>query len=562
MTDFPAEWRTVIPGYDPVATAAGAWFDGRAAEQAVKFFPACLKHVEGELAGHPFILETWQAAFVGCLFGWKKKDAKGRTVRRYREALLYVPRKNGKTPLCAGIGLQYLFVDKERGQQNYIAASTKEQAGLLFRHAKGMIEQEPVLSNACRVYGGNAPGGQSQSIVREREGSFLKIVAGDATVGQHGKNTNIAIIDELHEQPTRNLVDTFRTSMASANKPSPLLVYATTADFDRPSICNEVHDYACKVRDGVIEDTAFLPCIFEATHADDWTKPELWARVNPNYGISVSEDYLARECERAKEEPAYQNTFLRLHLNLKTEQAVRLIDMNLWDECGESFTAESLEGRSCFGGLDLATVNDLAAFSLCFPPEDEGAEYLFLLWHWCPAETAAKRERKGRIPYETWAKEGLIELTPRRDIDYRFIRSRINQLRDIYSIQTVAYDPWNATHIAKELTDEDGLEMVEYRQGYITMNEPTKGLLRLLLSRQIRHGGNKCLRWQASNLASKPDPAGNLKPDKEASADKIDGMVAMIMSLGLALRNPVVQSAYASHGVLYAGDLMEEDYAG
>jgi phage terminase large subunit-like protein len=248
-----------------------------------------------------------------------------------------------------------------------------------------------------------------------------------------------------------------------------------------------------------------------------------------------------------------------LNLNIQTEQAVRLVDMAQWDACNAAVNPDDLRDRPCFGGLDLSTVNDLAAFVLCFPPDESDGEYTFLAWHWCPEETARKRERIGRVPYVTWARESLIELTPRRDIDYRWIRSRINALGETYSIQSIGYDPWNATHLSKELSEDDGFEMVEYRQGYVSMNEPTKGLLRLMLSRQIRHGGNKCLRWQASNLASKPDPAGNLKPDKEASADKIDGMVALIMSLGMALRTPIVTSAYASGGVFYPGD---EDYAG
>jgi phage terminase large subunit-like protein len=535
----------LIPGYDPFATSGDdCWFDAEAAQLAIDFFPECLQHIEGSLAGKPFILEPWQQAIVANLFGWKRKDAKGRTVRRYREALIFVPRKNGKTPLCAGIGLYCLFCDPERGQQNYIAASTKEQAGLLFRHCKGMVEQDETLAAGCRVFGGNAPAGQSQSIVRNVDTSFLKIISGDVSVGKHGKNLNVAVVDELHEQPGRDLVDTLRTSMASANKPQPLMIYATTSDYEREgSICNETHDYACKVRDGVIEDARFLPVIYEASKDDDWTIRETWAKANPNLGVSVSEEYLVDECKKAQDNPALENLFKRLHLDLRTEQCSRMIPMDQWDACGEPFDVEILRGRRCYGGLDLATVNDLAALVLVFPPDEEAEPYYCLAFFWCPRDGAEKRERSHKVPYLAWAKAGHIELTADNSIDYRAIRKRVNELAKDYDIQEIPFDPYNATHLATELGEEDGQKMVEFRQGMLSMNEPCKLLLRLLLDGKLRHGGNPVLRWMANNAAGKTDPAGNMKPDKEHSGDKIDGIVALIMGLGRAMVAPQPASA-------------------
>ncbi len=317
MTKISKKWEALlrlIPGYDPIGTANGAWFDAKAAQLALDFFPECLRHIEGDLADKPFVLQPWQQSFVANLIGWKRKDESGRTVRRYRETLLYVPRKNGKPPLAAGVALLIFFTDPERGQQDYIAASDREQAGLLFRHCKGMVEREPALSDRCRIYGGNAAGGQSRSIVREQDGSFLRIVSADAE-SKHGGNTHLAIVDELHAQPNRDLVDVLQTSMASANRPQPLLICITTADYDRPSICNEKHGYASKVRDGIIQDPSFLPCIYEAGREDKLTDEAVWRKANPNLGVSVSLDFLKRETQRAKDTPAYENTVRQLHLN-------------------------------------------------------------------------------------------------------------------------------------------------------------------------------------------------------------------------------------------------------
>ena len=347
----------LIPGYDPFATAEGAVFCPEAADMAVDFFAECLKHIEGKLAGSAFLLEEWQQGIVGNLFGWKRKDG----TRRFREAFIFVPRKNGKTPLAAGIANLCFFCDDEPGAQGVCAAAEKEQAALTYRHAKGMIEQEPELSSRVRVFRAL----KSIAMVDD-EASTFKVISADADT-KHGGNYSFAIIDELHAQPNRELVDVIQTSFASANRRQPLLIHITTSDFDRPSICNEKHDYASKVRDGIIKDAAFLPVIYEAKTTDDWRSPATWAKANPNLGVSVSLDYLQRECQRAQDTPTYESTFKRLHLNIRTEQDVRWLQMEAWDACGATFDAAELDGQPCFGGLDLSSTSDITAFVLYFP---------------------------------------------------------------------------------------------------------------------------------------------------------------------------------------------------
>ncbi len=539
----------LIPGYDSFAQAAGCWFDPVAAQAAIDFFPECLHHVEGALAGEPFVLEPWEKSIIANLCGWFRIDESGRVVRRFREALIYVPRKNGKSPLIAGLACYIFFCDKEAGQQNYIAAGEREQAGMLFRHVKGMVKAEPELDNRCRIYGGNAAAGQSKSLVREEDGSFLRVIAASGET-QHGGNTHMAMIDELHVQPNRELFDVFTTSMASKNRKNPLFICITTADFDRESICNEMHDRACKVRDNKGDrsqpgfDPAFLPVIYETLVDEDWTDEKVWEKSNPNLDVSVSRDYLRRECQKAKENPAYENTFRRLHLNQKTSQDARVIPMDKWDVCGKDANPvewrtrmlESLKGQQCAGGLDLGSVSDLTSLALLFGNDEEG--YDLLPFFWGPEVNAAAREKKDGVPYLTWERQGFMTLTDGNETDYQFVRAEINRLANDYGIHTIAGDRlFQGAQLLQDLT-RDGLNVLAFGQGYISMAAPTRRFLELVSAGKLRHGNNPILRWMAGNAAAESEHAGSdapLKFSKKKSKEKIDGIIGATMAVGVAM---------------------------
>ena len=546
-------WRSMvpllrqIPGYDPIATRGESWFEEAIARRFLDFFPECLQHIEGALAGQPFTLPRHQQAVIANLFGWQRTDAQGRQVRRYREALIYEPRKQGKTPLVAGLGLAVLFLDPERGQQNYVAAGEREQAGNLFRYCRGMVENEPELRKRCAIYGGTAAAGQSKSIVIERDYSFLRVISSDAET-KHGGNTHLAIIDELHVQPNRNLVDVLRTSTASANRPQPLLIYLTTADFDRPSICNEIYEYACKVRDGGTPAASFLPVIYEAPATRDgetldYTLPAiyqdetLWAVANPNLGVSVSLDYLRTESLRAQATPSYLPTFLRLHLNVRTRQASQWLDLARWDASAGESTAAGLLGRACYGGLDLGSTSDLTSLCLAFPNEDGSVEALW--WNWVPEATAEKRSQKGDVVYLEALQCGELRTTAGNETDYGVVRREINAIADDYGIVELAIDrKFQGAQLAQEL-QADGLGVVTFGQGFLSMSGPTDELGRLVNRGEFHHGGNRLVRWAASNVYVQTGPAGTVKPDKERSADKIDPIVAAIMALGRLMARPL-----------------------
>lgn len=561
--DVSAEWRELLcllPGYDPFAQAAGCWFDAEAAQRALDFFPECLRHVEGDLAGQPFRLERWQQSIIANLFGWKRRNDRGQVVRRYREMFLEVPRKNGKTPLCAGIGLYVLFCDPEIGQQDYIAAGTREQAGMLFRQAKGMVEQEDELNDRCHIYGGKAEAGQSRSIVCEEFNSFLRVISADAP-GKHGGTSHLVIIDELHVQPNRDLVDTLSTSFASENRKEPLFINVTTAGHDRATVCYEKYKKACKVRDNPGDpakpgyDPAFLPVIYETKADDDWTSEEVWRKANPNLGVSVSLEYLRRECQTAQETPDYENTFRQLHLNQWTEQACRWLSMAAWDACGrlavwqewEREQRARLKGRPCYGGLDLASTSDLSGFGLLFP-ESDGC-YTLLVRYWVPIATVRKRVKADGVRYDTWVRLGAIKATDGDWCDYNVVEEDIKKDAEEYRIAGVNFDPKEASMLAQKLIG-DGLDMFPFVQCFTRYNEPVKLFEQLVNEGKILHGNNPVLSWNAGNVALDRNIAGLRLPSKGKSGDGIDGIVAAVMALELHMLKPIKELEWYKPGSL------------
>lgn len=300
------------------------YYDQEAANVAIAFFEYILPHVKGEWCGSNFLLQPWQRKIISDVFGWKIKATKR---RRYQRVYIEVPRKNGKSSLCAGLALMMLLIDQEPGAEIYSVAADRDQASIVFDVAKEMVYQSPHLSQMVdnkelEVF--------KRSMYVPSRAAVYRVLSADAPT-KHGLNASTIIFDELHAQPNRELWDVLATSQGSRSE--PLLISITTAGYDRNSICWEQHEYARQVAAGIIDDPTFYPVIFAADKDDDWTDPEVWAKANPNLGVSVSLEYIRMECERAKNVPAYQNTFRRLHLNQWTQQESRWIDMKAWDNC-------------------------------------------------------------------------------------------------------------------------------------------------------------------------------------------------------------------------------------
>jgi phage terminase large subunit-like protein len=528
-----------LRGYRPRNTEAEVRFSAAKALKACRFFHTELNHVKGEKAGTPFYLEPWQQAVIGCLFGYSiRRDGAWR--RRYREVLVYVPRKNGKTPLAAGILLYGLFEDGEPCAELYGAAGEYKQASLVFEHARGMVLQNARLAELSKVYRG-----ASKAIQLVKDYSTYRVISAEA-YSSHGYNTHMAVVDELHTQPTRDLVDTLVTSTGA--RQNPVVVYLTTADYIREgSVCNEKRRHADRVRSGDLDDPGFLPVLYETPADADWEDTEVWESANPNLGVSLSREFLARECLRAKETPTFLNTFLRLHLNVQTEQDCRWLPLRAWDSTGEAFDPESLRGARCYCGLDLASTQDTTAFVMAFPTGDEN--YLLVPHFWVPRETARKRSERENVGYLAWEQQGLLTFTEGNICDYNVVRRDIVGLSKRHKLQEIAYDPWNARHLVQQLQDEDGLPMIEFRQGYVTMSPACKEFERLVHQGRIHHGGHAMLRWQVGNIAVRMDPAGNIKLDKARSGDRIDGVVCAVMAVHRAAANMRRTSVYENRGV-------------
>jgi len=530
----------MIPNYDCTANAGACEFDYQAAQDAVDFFTDHLQLIEGECANRPFMLEEWQQAILGNLFGWKRPDG----TRRYRTSFIFVSRKNGKSPYAAGIINYVAFCDGEAGAQIYSAAGEKEQAALVFRHCAGMIQRNPALEAKCRIYR------TFKSIEFYGGTCFYKAISADAKT-KHGFNAHCIVVDELHVQRNRELVDTLVTSTAS--RLQPLTIHITTAGYDKHSICYEIYDQAKRVmeNDGA-DDDEFLPVVYEAAEDDDWTDEKVWEKANPNLDISVSRDYLRKACEHAKRVPAYENTFKRLHLNIWTEQDVRWLPMRDWDAAPKvNITEDFLRGRPCIAGLDLSSRKDITSLVLLFPLDDNT---FYLQPHfWIPRDNAVQREHTDRVPYLTWERQGFLNATEGNTIDYNRVGETLLNVMGRYDVQKIAFDRVFFDGI-KQILDGQGVpvdKLIEFGQGFLSMSGPTKEFEAMVLSRRIVHNDNPVLRWMASNAAIDMDAAGNIKPSKKLAREKIDGIVAAIMAMGLHLTlQPDRPSVYEDRGII------------
>lgn len=519
---------------DRRAVEHGCWFDPKAALRVRHFFEKHLRHSKGAWAGQPFVFLPWQwKDVVRPLFGWKRADG----TRRFRMAYIEVPKKNGKSALGAGIALYLLVGDNEPGAEVYTAAADRFQATIVHDEAAHMVRQSPALDLRLTIV-------DSQKVIAyPKAAARMKALSADVPT-KEGLNIHGLIFDELHAQKTRDLWDTLRYGGAARRQ--PLIFVITTAGWDKHSICYEQHDYAVKVLDGIIEDETFFAYIRAAKQEDDWTDEKVWHAANPSLGSIIDLKSYRAECMEAQESPTKENTFKRYRLNLWTEQETRLLPMARWDACPSELDLEALEGQPCWGGLDLASTQDICAFVLYFP-----VSHAALGFYWLPGDNARKRERRDGVPYETWARQGLIELTEGNRADHEAIADAIEELGERYDIRDIGFDRWGSPWIVPKLQGM-GFEVTEFGQGYKSMSGPTKELLGLVLDAKLNHGGDPVLRWMASNVAAETDAAENLKPNKDKSTEKIDGIVALIMAIGRAMAGVEAggPSVYEERGVL------------
>ena len=518
----------------------GLVFDPAAGQLVISFF-SLLKHSKGEWAGRPIVLEPWQQFVLWVLFGWKKW-IDGQLVRRFNISYMEVARKNGKSTLAAGVGLYLMVADGEPGAEVYSAATKKDQARITHSEATRMVKSSPALKKRLTVFRDNIH-------IKDTASKFEPL--GRDTDSMDGLNIHAAIIDELHAHKTRDMVDILETAQGARRQ--PLQFEITTAGFDRESICYQHHERTEKVLEGTVdlcEADSWFGIIFTFDKDDAWEKPETWLKSNLNLGVSKKLEYMRDQAAKAKEMPSKLNSFLRLDMDVWTQSETKWIPLEHWMICGKAVDPVGLRGRTCYGGLDLSSTTDISALVLVFPPQTEEDDYSALCRFWIPEEAMHIRSHRDRVSYEAWVRQGHITATPGNVIDYDYILSQIDEDAQNFDLQEIAFDRWGATKIVQEIA-EHGLTCVQFGQGFASMSPPMKELEKQILSHRLAHGNNPVLTWMADNLVAAEDPAGNIKPDKSKSIEKIDGMVALIMGLDRAIRNEsTTGSVYDERGII------------
>ena len=502
--------------------AKTSYYDEDAADFAVAFIES-LCHTKGTWAGKHFELIDWQEQIIRDIFGILKPNG----YRQFNTAYVEIPKKQGKSELAAAVALLLTCGDGEERAEVYGCAADRNQAKIVFDVAVDMVKFCPALSRRVKIL-------ESQKkLIYKPTNSSYQVLSADVA-NKHGFNTHGVIFDELHTQPNRKLYDVMTQGSGDARM-QPLYFLITTAGNDTNSICYEIHQKAKDIEKGNKIDPTFYSVIYGADESEDWTDPKVWRKANPSLGITVAEEKVRAACESAKQNPGEENAFRQLRLNQWVKQSVRWMPMDKWDLCAGKIREEELEGRVCYGGLDLSSTTDITAFSLVFPPRDDEEEYIILPYFWIPEDTLDLRVKRDHVPYDVWQRQGYLQTTEGNVVHYGYIEKFIEELGKKFNIREIAFDRWGAVQMVQNL-ENMGFTVVPFGQGFKDMSPPTKELMKLTLEKKLVHGGHPILRWNMDNVFIKTDPAGNIKADKEKSTEKIDGVIATIMALDRAIR--------------------------
>jgi phage terminase large subunit-like protein len=485
------------------------------ADQAVRFIENLT--LVGDYHGRSFRLRPWQSDVVRKLFGTRLPDGR----KQYRRVFVALPRKQAKTTLIAGIAGNLLCGEGvgKRGQQIYSASGDRAQAALIFKTLASMIRADKKLDRMCRIYDGY------KRVVFEPLGNSYEALSSEAGL-KHGLSPSAVLFDELHVLPNRELHDALVTGFGA--RMEPLTIYITTAGWDRASLCWELWDYARKVRDGVVDDPTFLPILYEAPPEADWTDERVWHAAMPALGDFCSLEFIRDECRRAKEMPAYENTFRQLYLNQWTEQATRWLQAERWKDCG-GLGESDLDGRECYAGLDLGVTGDMSALALAFPDEDNGIDLACRFW--VPRDGRWRREQRNAELYPLWAKQGFLTFTDGETTDFDRVESDILALNDRWPFRLLLGDRAYATHLLSRLFNAHHLPVRGLAQGPITLNEPMVRLEAMILGGRVRHTDSPVLAWNVANAVMRKNATGLMYLDKSEATRRIDGLAATLDAL-------------------------------
>ena len=506
-------------------------FDPAAAVKPIRF-ANFIKHLKGPKAGEPIEFEPWQMFLISQVYGWKRADG----LRLRRSVYIEVPRKSGKSTLCSVLCLYHLMADQEASAEVYSAATSRDQARIVFGDAQAMARGSVDLSKYLTI--------NRSTIAFQRANSKFEPLSADAG-SLEGRSPSFSVVDELHVHKTPEVYDVL--NVASGAREQPLLFAITTAGVNREGICYQQRDYAVKVLQGLVEDDTFFSLIYGIDEADDWRDPNVWIKANPNYGVSVQPDDLARLAKQAEESPSAETNFKTKRLNVWCNTNSAWLSLSAWDACDKPRPPmEHFKGKPCYVGLDLASVSDFACVAYIF--QENGLLYPYVK-SYVPMDTVLDKAGAMGSKYREWVDQGHIVATDGSVTDLAFIKHELLASFEKYQVKQIGFDPYGALGLVTELLDR-GLPMIKVPQNIMSLSDPSKEFEKAVLAKTLCHGNDPVLRWMAANCVIYTDPNDNIKVRKDNVANKIDGIIALIMALGrMKLNGGLTPSPYESRGI-------------
>lgn len=535
-TDIITKAKNYIKTQNEILSNTPYYINEKTSLKAIKFI-SLLKHTAGEYAGINFQLLPFQIQFIIDVVGtFKRAD----NTRRYSQALLFIPRKNGKTELLAALLLYFLFADNEKGKEIYCAANETEQAKIVYNATASMIRQNASLLKTCTIFK------STKTIERDTEfKDFIKVLTANADT-KDGLRPYVFLYDELHAAKDGELLRVLEEGTRSRSNSLSFII--STAGYNLSGEMYKLYEYAKKVQSGVIKDDSFYAMIFEA-NKDNWRDEKEWIKANPAMDRGVKLDKLREAYVKTISDAMSERSFKTKHLNIwVANNADSWLSDDEWLKNTHGLNLDDIlndKSLKFYAGLDLSSVNDLTAFVLI---ADIDKAIVVIPYFWLPSDNIRSKSKKDYVSYEQWIRDGFIKTTDGNVIDYAYIQRDILEICSKVNVEAIAYDRWNAASIVTNLSDE-GLNMLSFGQGFASMSAPSKEIYAKIMKRNLEHFNNPVLRWMATNAVVKTDPAGNIKLDKEKSRDKIDGIIGMVMAYGIRKNIIAPPNPYENRGI-------------
>lgn len=541
------QYRWAVMAWRSAELVPGAWFDHAKANAVVARWPDIFRLTDDRFDGVPFKLLLWQEITVRLLVGWKKpievvdplthKPAVEH-VRLFRRLDLWIPRKNGKSEFLAALAVLFFVMEPVSGGQGFVFGLNEDQGRIPFAKMQAIIDKAVGIKEDAA--GNERVINNDKSIYVRATGALCQLLTGTPD-GKHGRSPTVIVGDEIHEWRTRELADTLRQGTGA--RLQPIELYASTAGRKQNRVGYEWFEESMAIVRGDLDDPTTLVVAFAINDEDDWEDEATWRKANPSLGLTPTLDYLRGEYKKAKGKPAAEAVFKCYHLNLWVDSVSGWIPRAKWDACTKDPTSwrdlyNKHKGRKAFVTCDVSSTRDITCRMIVLPPDDEVTEWVFIPQFWIPEATLeARASEDRRVDWHKWIKDGALHTTPGDFVDQRHVLEAIESAGKDFDLQLFGYDPWNAGKLISDL-QADGLDaekMVEMRQGHGTLGEPTKELERLIFAQKIEHGGHPVLSWMMGHCVVRFDLNLNYVPDKKHSLDKIDGVVAAVMGIALAI---------------------------